>query len=254
MSERSRPVLLVFTLGAFGDRARRPLVPARLAGAEVELRRSCFEAALAAGREAGCRLAVCSPRPLTCAAPGVDSGDSVHLEQRGSGFGGRFERALAAAFDLAAGAPVVAVGSDAPGLTADHVRAALDRLVAEPDRVVAGPSPDGGFYLLAAARPVAGLAAGVRWCRRDALASLRRLLADQGRELALLARLADLDRPVDLDRWLARGIGGRSAWRRRVRALLTLLARLRLPPAPARLGRPRLAFAAVAAGRGPPAS
>jgi len=252
MSARLQPTLLIFTLGAAGDSARRPLVPARLRGAEVELRRSCLEAALAAGREAGWRLAVCSPRPLT-AAPGTTA-DVVHLAQRGAGFGRRFAQALAAAFDLAAGGPVVAVGGDAPGLTAGHLGAALDRLAEDPDRVVAGPSPDGGFYLLAATRPIAGLAAGVRWCRRDALRSLRRALAAQGRELVLIAPLADLDRPADLDRWLAGGADGGSwsARRRRLRSLVALLARFRRPPAPPRLGRPRLALAAVAAVRGPP--
>ena len=251
MSERPHPTLLIFTLGAVGDGARRPLVPARLRGAEVELRRSCLDATLTAGREAGLRLAVCSPRPLAgVSGPG---GDVVHLEQGGGGFGARFAPALAAAFDLAAGAPVVAVGSDAPGLAAGHLRAALDRLAEDPERVVAGPSPDGGFYLLAAARPVAGLAAGVRWCRRDALCSLRRTLALQGRELVLIAPLADLDRHADLDRWLARGlVGGSWEWRRRLRALVALLARLRRPPAPPLLGRPRLALAAATSVRGPP--
>jgi hypothetical protein len=146
----------------------------------------------------------------------------------------------------------VVVGGDAPGLTAGHLAAALDRLAADPDRVVAGPAPDGGFYLLAAARPLDGLADGVRWCRRDALRSLRRLAAAAGRGLTLLPPLADLDRPADLDRWLARAAAVPASWRRLAGLLRRLLDLLRRPAVPPRLGRARPAPVAVAAVRGPP--
>jgi 2-phospho-L-lactate guanylyltransferase (CobY/MobA/RfbA family) len=268
MSDR-RPTLLVFTLGAAGDRDRRPLLPGRLRDAEIGVRRAWVAAALAAGRGAGCRLAVSSPRPwtpgtpATAVAPGEAAGASgadekvAHLPQRGGGFGERLARALDDAFAAGDG-PVVVVGGDAPGLTAAHVRQALERLAGDPDRVVAGPCPDGGFYLLAAARPIPGLAAGVRWCRGDALASLRRALAAAGRELVSIAPLADLDRPADFERWLAGGARRRgsadrpSDWRRLISLLLGLLALLRRPAVPPRLGRPRPALAGLHPGRGPP--
>jgi glycosyltransferase A (GT-A) superfamily protein (DUF2064 family) len=191
---------------------------------------------------------VSSPRPL---APAL-AGDAAHLPQRGTGFGPRLADALDTALGAAGGAPVVAVGGDSPGLTAGHLRTALDRLGDHPGRVVAGPSPDGGFYLIAARRPVPGLAAGVRWCRRDALASLRRLLAAAGRELVLIAPLADLDRPADLHRWLARGAALATLPGRLLASLLRALAELARPSIPSAIGRPRPALIAVRAGRGPP--
>lgn len=243
-----RPTLLLFTLGAERDCARRRLLPGRLRGAELGLRHAALEAAMAAGREAGLALAVSSPRPLAMAP----AGDATHLPQRGSGFGARLADAFGAALGAAGGEPVVAVGGDSPGLTAAHLRAALDRLGDHPDRVVAGPSPDGGFYLIAARRPIPGLASGVRWCRRDALASLRRLLAAAGRELVLIAPLADLDRPADLHRWLARAAALAALPGRVLGSLLRLLAELARPPIPAAIGRPRPALVPVRAGRGPP--
>lgn len=250
---RRAPTLLVFTLGAAGDRARRPLLPGRLAAAELGLRRTWVEEALDAGRAAGCRLAVSSPGRLRMPS------DARRIAQRGDGFGprlaGALDAALGTALDTAAPpAPVVVVGGDSPGLTAGHVAGALAHLAADPDAVVAGPSPDGGFYLLACARPIPGLARGVAWCRGDALATLRRLLAGLGRPLALLPPLADLDRPADLSRWLARAAtASGAAWSRLAAAVARLLAELSRPLRPPRLGRPRLAPVPVRAPRGPPA-
>ena len=120
------PTLLVFTLGAPAERARRPLLPRRLAALEVGMRRACAEEALAAGREAGLATAVCSPAPL-----GLDA-DS-ELPQRQGPFGARLEMAMAEAFAGGA-APLVVVGADTPGLAAVHVAQALALLAARPTR------------------------------------------------------------------------------------------------------------------------
>jgi uncharacterized protein len=252
-----RPTLLIFTLGAAAERARRPLLPAAAGAAELALRQGCLDAAFAAGRDAGCRLEVSAPPP----SPGTGSAPpslppGVHLaEQRGAGFGERLERACAAAAGRGAG-PLVVVGTDVPGLAAAHLHRALAALAADPEAVVLGPSPDGGFYLLAAARPLPRLAARARWCRRDTLAALRRSLAADGRRVVLLPPLADLDRRRDLERWVAasrRAAAPRRAplpaLRRLLRRLAAVLAELRRPaawrppprlrPAPVPVRRPR---------------
>ena len=247
-----RPTLLIFTRGAAGERARRPLLPAPHGEAELALRRSCLAAAVAAGRDAGCRVEVSAPVPLALPA------GAHRAVQRGDGFGSRLEHACAAAARRGSG-PLVVVGTDVPGLAAAHVERALAAIAADPRCVVLGPSPDGGFYLLAAARPIAGLAGRTRWCRRDTLAGLRRSLAAEGRRVVLLSPLADLDRRRDLERWLAAtaaaGLGStRLAWRALRRRLTVLLAALRRPA-------PFLAPAAacwqpvpVRSPRGPPTS
>jgi hypothetical protein len=243
---RNKPTLVVFTLGAVLESGRRRLLPSRLEGMEIGLRQTCLEMVLDAGQSCGLRVEVCSPTPLPLPL-GVR-----HVLQRGEGFGDRLERALQGAFDRA-GSPVVVVGTDVPNLAARHLVEALGLLAGSPDRVVVGPSPDGGFYLLAAARPIPGLAAAARWCRRDALVSLCRSLAEAGREVVLLEPLVDLDRPASLDVWLTTAGARGERWRMVVTLLARVLAERRRPlPAPATPALPR-PLPGVFGGRAPPA-
>ena len=239
-----RPTLLVFTLGATRDSARRGILPADLRTLEVDLGQSCLDAALDAGRACGCRLEVCSPSALPL------PGEVLHVPQRGTGFGERLARAADGAFKRGA-APLVIVGTDVPGLAARHVHEALSHLAADPDGVVLGPSPDGGLYLLAAGRPIEGLET-VRWCRRDTLRNLVRALRAAGRPVTLLESLADLDRRADLESWLAGSPGQDHRWLWLARELRRLFSERRRPAVPVLLGSPRVAFAAAPAGRAPP--
>lgn len=220
----ARPTLLVFTLGEDRESRRRRLLPAAHLALERRLHRACLEAALDAGRRIGLDLEVSSPIEIELPA------DARHERQRGHGFGARVRHALDGAFARGDG-PVVLVGSDTPGLDARHLRRALSALEGDPDRVVLGPAPDGGFYLLAAARPLDEALAAVRWRCRDTLASLKRALGRLGRHVVLLPALRDLDSRSDLERWLAgagRALGAvRETWRQLVAWLLAILADLR---------------------------
>lgn len=259
--------LLVFTLGARGEGRRKRLLPAALRDRETALYRACLTEALAAGRGADCRLEVCSPA-------GVDlPADARAVGQTGTGFGERFAQAFDAALARSGGA-VVAVGTDTPGLTGDHLQRALDHLGPAPagsgsgsdaeenrrrDAVVIGPSPDGGLYLLASHRPLGGILRRVRWCRRSTLSHLRRLLRQAGLEVILLEPLADLDRRQDLERWVAcshrprRGFVARPI-DRVAAAIAHALRALRRPLRPAVLGRPVRTPVPVHRGRAPPSA
>jgi CTP:molybdopterin cytidylyltransferase MocA len=240
-----QPSLLVFTLDPARDCARQRLLPERFEGLERAIRGHSLERAVAAGLASGCRVEVSSPEPLAL-------GDPVRwAEQRGEGFGERFRHALSQAHGRSEG-PLVVIGSDAPGLSAAHLEAALEELEAEPDRVVLGPSPDGGFYLLATRRPLDAELASVRWCRGDTLRSLIAALEASGIAVSLIAPLEDLDRPRDLLAWLTRPSLLRSSWSGLVTLVRRLLAMLCRPQLPPTLGRLRPAFATVATGRGPP--
>jgi Uncharacterized protein conserved in bacteria (DUF2064) len=241
MDRTHTPTLLVFTLGAVRESARHALLPEGLKDLERGLRRGCLETALEAGRASGCRLEVCSPSPLALPP------DVFHAPQAGSGFGPRLEQAMLDAFERGTG-PLLVVGTDVPGLAGGHLARALTLLQDDPDRVVLGPSPDGGFYLLASSRPIPGLANAARWCRRDTLRSLLSSLRALGRPVILLDPLADLDRPADLERWLAHAD---ERWRALVGLLQEALCDLRRPlDAPST--RPFPAFATHLAGRSPP--
>ena len=245
MHPTSAPTLLVFTLGAARERVRRSLLPQGLRDLEIGVRQGCLDAALDAGRACGCRLEVCSPSPI------VHAGDARNVGQSGSGFGSRLERAMGDAFARGAD-PLLVVGTDVPGLAARHVSQALALLAEDPDRVVLGPSPDGGFYLLAVRWPIADLGAATRWCRRGTLRGLLRALRAAGREAVFLEPLADLDRRADLEGWLAASPGRDGRWSWLSRLLRRLLAEVCRPLIPAALGRPRPVLAASVTGRSPP--
>ncbi|MEP7012911.1 MAG: DUF2064 domain-containing protein [Acidobacteriota bacterium] len=245
---RGRPTLLVFSRGASAESARRRLLPGRFRHLEDEAHRELLEAVLDAGREASCALAISSPRP-PCERSGVE-----HLPQAGETFGVRLEAAVGDA--LARGPEVLLVAAaDVPGLTSEHVEQAVASLRENPDRVVLGPCPDGGLYLIAMARPIPGLADAARWCRRATRRDLERSLLLAGREVVRLAPLCDLDRPADLAGWLKRGVGEQALER-----LARLAGFLRHALTALRSGPPRdlgLALAGVAplcVGRAPPAA
>lgn len=222
------PTLLVFTLGPEAECGRKRLLPRALGREERRLHARCLEEVVAAGRAAGCRVLVSAP-PGTALPAGA-----AGAAQEGRGFADRLERAIVAAREETDG-PLLVVGSDLPGLTAAALRRAVAALIADPESVVLGPSPDGGLYLLAGARPLPGLAA-VRWCSRHALADLRALLAREGRAVRLLAPLADLDHARDLGRLLRRRRRTAGPWRSLLAALARLLAglaRVATPPRPA---------------------
>lgn len=241
-----RPTLLVFSRGASAESARRRLLPGRIRHLEDEAHSELLAAALDAGLDAGCALAVSSPRPLAN-RPAIE-----HLPQAGADFGTRLESAVGLAFDRGPEVLLVAA-ADVPGLTAGHVGQAVALLRENPERVILGPSPDGGLYLIAMARPIPGLARAARWCRLTTRRDLERSLRLAGREVVCLAPLTDLDRPEDLAVWLKRGRDPRISPRlaRLAGLLRRALAALR-PAAALEFGRALAGFAPLRTGRAPP--
>lgn len=220
-----RPRLLVFTLGERQESRRRRLLPVAHRGEECRLHRACLDQALEAGRQASFDLEVASPSPLGGLAP-----DIIPRHQTRGTFAQRITAVLRRAF-ARSGRPLVLVGSDVPGLQAEHLQQTRAALASDPRRVVVGPSPDGGFYLLAATQPLGSVLDQIRWRCRGTLSSLRRALKRAGRPLTLLAPLTDLDQRSDLECWLAEQGLRRSSpgavWAQLTRLLLRLLAALR---------------------------
>ena len=244
VSMQGRPTLLVFSRGIAAESSRRQLLPGSLRHVEDGTHRAFLDAALLAGEVAGCALAVCSPRPL-------DLGPAVaHIPQCGADFGTRVEAATSRAFARRPSVLLIAA-SDVPGLRAEHLARAIELLRADPERVVLGPSPDGGLYLIAATRPIPDLGTATRWCRRDTLVRLERTLAGLGRPVVRLEPLRDLDARADLESWLADGAAIELPLRPLARFLRAALASLH-PEAPAVLGFVRSSFHPAHSGRAPP--
>ena len=240
----AQPTLLVFTLGAAREQLRRRLLPAALGRQEREMHRRLLESALAAGRRCGCRLLVSCPEAVDLPP------DARHIRQSSGSFGQRLFEALELA--SSEGGPVLLVGTDVPGLSADHLRQALTALETDPESAVIGPSPDGGLYLLAAHGGILEVLQRIAWCRSSTCRALLGELRRVGRSTLLLEPLRDLDRQRDLLRWLGDLNPSETFWRGFARQVLSLFARmlrplLEAPPIPTLL-QPL----PVSAGRAPP--
>jgi glycosyltransferase A (GT-A) superfamily protein (DUF2064 family) len=122
----------------------------------------------------------------------VGAGPSA-LPQRGRNFGERMAAAFADVFALGFDS-VAAVGLDAPGLSANELRAAFVAL--ERGDLAFGPTHDGGAYLIGLRGHQQDVLHGVRWQSRHTLSDLRARAGE--RPVHLLLVLRDLDAPRDL--------------------------------------------------------
>lgn len=109
----------------------------------------------------------------------------------------RTHRAIEEVFD-AGGGPLAVIATDAPLLGPSHVEAAWRALARGRDVCIA-PTLDGGFSLLALARPLAAVLElpSEAWTCRDGLALMLRALHRGGCAIELLDAAADLDTPAD---------------------------------------------------------
>jgi rSAM/selenodomain-associated transferase 1 len=99
---------------------------------------------------------------------------------------------------LAAGGPVIAVGTDCLELDAGLVGQAFDILEAR--EVVFGPTPDGGYYLVGMSADRRDLFASVRWSCEETLADHLARCRERGWAHGLLPPRHDIDTWED---WLA---------------------------------------------------
>ena len=95
--------------------------------------------------------------------------------------------------------PVCLIGADIPGITRAHIGRAFQALGSA--KMVFGPAPDGGYWLVGAQRYGAlpgGMFCNVRWSTEHALADT--LASIPGCRIALLDHLRDVDTVADLPR------------------------------------------------------
>ena len=114
------------------------------------------------------------------------------IAQRGDGFG---ERLLAAAEDILAcgfGA-VCLIDSDSPTLPGACLRAAVDALRLEGDRVVVGASEDGGYYLIGLKQAHAAVFERITWSTGSVFAETVERAREAGLEVVELPVWYDVD-------------------------------------------------------------
>ncbi|MCF8133460.1 MAG: TIGR04282 family arsenosugar biosynthesis glycosyltransferase [Synechococcus sp. Tobar2m-G35] len=150
------------------------------------------------------RLQLAGAGPRSCGRPPWRHWQATP-QGKGS-LGLRLQRAVVMARRHGDGA-VVLIGADLPDLAVEDLLNAGDLLQRRP--LVLGPATDGGYWLLGLAASVPStvvggqLFGGIGWGGDQVLATT--LARAQGLELAvgLLRRASDLDRPEDLQPWLA---------------------------------------------------
>jgi rSAM/selenodomain-associated transferase 1 len=109
---------------------------------------------------------------------------------------------MANAFD--ANTPLVLIGSDCPPLAATHLTKAWQALRSH-DAAIA-PADDGGYALIALARPMPDLFSDISWGDASVMQRTRERLATARAGFVELETLWDVDRPEDYRRLEASGV------------------------------------------------
>lgn len=118
------------------------------------------------------------------------------VPQQGRDLGERLRTAIAWAFACDP-RPLVVLGADIPHVPAATLREAAAALAAEAD-VVLGPTPDGGYYLLALRAPQPALFERVPWGGSRVLAVTLERARAAGLRVHLLPPTFDVDTRADL--------------------------------------------------------
>lgn len=131
------------------------------------------------------------------------------LAQRGDGFG---DRLIFAAEDLfwCGFDSVCLIDSDSPTVPAVDYAEAVDLLSKPHDRVVLGPSDDGGYYLIGLKRNHRELFEGIDWSTERVFEQTRKRANELNLEVALLPNGYDVDDRASLERLSAELLGERT--------------------------------------------
>jgi uncharacterized protein len=114
------------------------------------------------------------------------------IAQRGDEFGERLLCATADILSCGFGA-VCLIDSDSPTLPASALRAAVSELARPGDRVVVGPSHDGGYYLIGMKHAEPRVFERITWSTEGVFAQTAERVHEAGLELVELPRWYDVD-------------------------------------------------------------
>jgi hypothetical protein len=124
--------------------------------------------------------------------------DFALVPQRGDGFG---ERLLATAEDLLACGygSVCLIDSDSPTVPAAALEQAVGELARKGDRIVIGPSHDGGYYLIGLKQAHAEVFCGITWSTSSVFEETMAAAKAAGIEVVVLPLWYDVDDAATLD-------------------------------------------------------
>jgi len=147
-----------------------------------------------------CRpIAVYTPIGAESAYSDILSADFSLLPQRGDGFGERLYFAIEDLFKCGFSSACL-IDSDSPTVPAENFTKAVELLSAHEDRVVLGPSDDGGYYLIGMKRPHRHLFEQIDWSTESVLNQTIQRTTEVGLEAKLLPAGYDVDDDASLHR------------------------------------------------------
>jgi hypothetical protein len=117
------------------------------------------------------------------------------IPQVGEDLGSRMHNAFVEVFSRGY-ERMLLIGSDSPTIQRRHLEEAFDML--EEDRVVIGPSVDGGYYLVGLRKPFRGLFLDISWGTPAVLAQTLKRIREHRLDLVALDPWYDVDTPEDL--------------------------------------------------------
>lgn len=183
-------------VGRVKTRLSPPLTLEQTAALNIQFLRDTTEHLASLARGAG--LVSYTPVGDEALFEGVLPETFALMPQRGNAFG---ERLLAAAEDILAigyGA-VCLIDSDSPTVPTAAYEQAVEALLAPGDRVVLGPSDDGGYYLIGMKSAYRVLFERVRWSTEHVLKETLERCREAGLDVVILPTWYDVDDAATLD-------------------------------------------------------
>jgi len=177
--------------GAVKTRLQPPLTPEEAAELNVCFLQDTARAISRAGERAR-GVAVYTPAEAGHEYDKILPRDFKLLPQRGDGFG---ERLLLATEDLlrVGFQSCCLIDSDSPTVTAEVYREAVDALQSKAERVVLGPTDDGGYYLIGMKHAYASLFADIDWSTARVFDQTMARARKIGLEIHVLPSFFDVD-------------------------------------------------------------
>src|SRR5213595_2726114 len=144
-------------------------------------------------------IAVYTPVGAESAYNDILPDDFSLLPQRGDKFGERLYFAVEDLFKCGFDS-VCLIDSDSPTVPADHFAQAVELLSTSDDRIVLGPSDDGGYYLIGVKKPHRHLFEQIDWSTERVLNQTMQRATEIGSEVKLLPTGYDVDDDASLRR------------------------------------------------------
>ena len=197
----------VMTKAPQAGRVKTRLVPPLTPEEAAELNK-CFLRDTAAGISSAsqseaatgaCAIAVYTPIGAESAYNDILPADFSLLPQRGDKFGERLYFAVEDLFKCGFES-VCLIDSDSPTVSAENFAEAVELLSRREDRVVLGPSDDGGYYLIGVKKPHRRLFEQIDWSTERVLNQTIQRATEIGLEVKLLPTGYDVDDDVSLRR------------------------------------------------------